>query len=101
MQSTGTQNGVNGSANNTNNTNNAVATTIIIQNGGFNPNNLTFKTGTNVQWINQDNRSHQIISDTGEFKSPVLNNRGVFNFYFAKSGSLVISAESIKLRQVQ
>ena len=77
------QSGTNGSVNNTNNT---VAATITIQNGAFNPNNLTVKTGTNVQWINNDNASHQIISDSGAFQSPMLNTGGVYNFYFAKSG---------------
>ena len=77
------QSGTNGSANNTNNT---VAATITIQNGIYTPNNLTVKTGTNVQWINNDNTTHQIISDSGAFQSPVLNSGGVYNFYFAKSG---------------
>jgi plastocyanin len=84
VQAPTNQSGINGSANNT--TNNTVASVINIQNGAFNPNNLTVKTGTNVQWINNDNTTHQIISDTGEFQSPVLGNGGVFNFYFAKSG---------------
>jgi plastocyanin len=85
-QNVSNQSGLNGSANNTNGTNNTVSTTIIIQNGAFNPNNINVKTGTNVQWIDQDNTQHQIISDSGEFQSPILNNGGVFNFYFAKSG---------------
>lgn len=85
-QGVNNQTGINGSTNNTTGTNNTVATTITIQNGAFNPNNITVKTGTNVQWVNQDNAQHQIISDTGEFQSPVLNNGGIFNFYFAKSG---------------
>lgn len=76
-----------GSANNTTNTtNNTVASIIIIQNGAFNPNNLTVKTGTNVQWINKDTVAHQVVSDTGDFSSPILSTNSVFNFYFAKSG---------------
>jgi plastocyanin len=86
VQAPTNQSGVNGSANNTTNTNNTVASVITIQNGAFSPNNLTVKTGTNVQWINNDNTTHQVISDSGAFQSPVLGNGGVYNFYFAKSG---------------
>ncbi|MGZ7067899.1 MAG: cupredoxin domain-containing protein [Methanobacterium sp.] len=73
---------------NANNTtsNNTVATVITIQNGTFNPNNVTVKSGTNVQWRNQDNTPHQIISDNGQFQSSVLNNGEIWNFYFAKTG---------------
>ena len=79
----------NASANNTtnmNNTNNTVATVINIQNGAFNPNNVTVKSGTNIQWINRDNISHQVVSDNGQFQGPVQNQGSVWNFYFAKSG---------------
>ncbi|MGB9937289.1 MAG: cupredoxin domain-containing protein [Methanobacterium sp.] len=80
------QSGTNGTANTTNGTNNTVPTTIAIQNGAFNPNSLTIKSGTNVQWINRDNINHQIVADNGEFQSPVLTNGQTYNFYFAKSG---------------
>ncbi len=61
-------------------------TTISIQNMAFNPNNLTVRSGTNVQWINNDNKQHQIMSDSGAFQSNVLNPGDSYNFYFAKSG---------------
>ena len=60
--------------------------TVNIQNMAFNPNNLTVKSGTNVQWINNDNRQHQVMSDTGAFQSNVLNPGDSYNFYFAKAG---------------
>ena len=78
--------GINASANNTTSTNNTVATVVTIQNGSFNPNNITINSGTNVQWINRDNTTHQVVSDTGTFQSPILNPGDVWNFYFAKSG---------------
>lgn len=59
---------------------------ISIQNMTFNPNNLTVKSGTNVQWINNDNMQHQIVSDSGAFQSTVLNPGDGYTFYFAKSG---------------
>ena len=59
---------------------------ISIQNTTFSPNNLTVRSGTNVQWINNDNKQHQIVSDSGAFQSPMLNPGDSYNFYFAKSG---------------
>lgn len=80
--------GVNNSSNNTSNMSNGTSGVyaIIIQNGAFNPNSLTVRTGTNVQWTNRDNTTHQIISDSGAFQSPILNPGDSYNFYFAKSG---------------
>ncbi len=77
--------------NNTSTTNNgtnttSAATTISIQNMTFNPNQITVKSGTNIQWVNNDNTQHQIISDNGAFQSTVLNPGDSYNFYFAKSG---------------
>ena len=80
--------GVNTSSNNSSTISNGTSaiSAIIIQNGAFNPNSLTIKTGTNVQWTNRDNTTHQVISDSGAFQSPVLNPGDSYNFYFAKSG---------------
>ncbi|HML04639.1 MAG TPA: cupredoxin domain-containing protein [Methanobacterium sp.] len=87
-QSSNSQTGVNNGSNNASNMSNGTSavSVIIIQNGAFNPNSLTIKTGTNVQWTNRDNTTHQVISDSGAFQSPVLNPGDSYNFYFAKSG---------------
>ncbi|MGZ7117606.1 MAG: cupredoxin domain-containing protein [Methanobacterium sp.] len=73
---------------NANNTtsNNTVATVIAIRNGSFNPNNVTVKSGTNVQWINEDNITHQIVSDNGQLQSSILSPGDSWNFFFAKTG---------------
>ncbi|MGB9978151.1 cupredoxin domain-containing protein [Methanobacterium sp.] len=77
-------------ANNTsignNSTNVTSATTISIQNMTFNPNKITIGSGTNIQWINNDNAQHQIVSDTGAFQSNILNPGDSYNFFFAKTG---------------
>ena len=64
----------------------SAATTISIQNMAFNPNQITIKSGTNIQWVNNDNTQHQIMGDNGAFQSTVLNPGDTYNFYFAKSG---------------
>ena len=70
--------------NNTNVT--SAATTVTIQNMTFNPNKITVGSGTNIQWINNDNVQHQIVSDTGAFQSNILNPGDSYNFFFAKTG---------------
>ena len=84
------QTGINNSTNQSmgNNSSNMTSNPnmISIQNTAFSPNNLTVRSGTNVQWINNDNKQHQIVSDSGAFQSPILNPGDSYNFYFAKSG---------------
>ena len=69
-----------------NSSNMTAATTITIQNGMFNPNKITVKAGTNIQWINNDNAQHQIISDSGAFQSNILNQGDSYTFFFDKTG---------------
>ena len=64
----------------------SAAITISIQNMTFNPNKITIKSGTNIQWVNNDNVQHQIASDTGAFQSNTLNPGDSYNFFFAKTG---------------
>ena len=84
------QTGVNNSSNQSlgNNSSNvtSAASTITIQNMTFNPNKITIRSGTNIQWINNDNTQHQIMSDTGSFQSNILNPGDSYNFFFAKTG---------------
>ena len=87
---TNVQTGVNNSSNQSigNNSSNmtSAATTITIQNMTFNPDKITVRSGTNIQWINNDNTQHQIMSDTGSFQSNILNPGDSYNFFFAKTG---------------
>lgn len=83
---TGMNNSTNQSIGNNSSTIASNPNTISIQNATFSPNNLTVRSGTNIQWINNDNKQHQIASDSGAFQSPVLNPGDSYNFYFAKSG---------------
>ena len=87
---TNVQTGVNNSSNQSigNNSSNmtSAVTTITIQNMTFNPDKITVRSGTNIQWINNDNTQHQIMSDTGSFQSNILNPGDSYNFFFAKTG---------------
>jgi plastocyanin len=46
--------------------------TVSINPSGFKPEDVTIKPGDSVTWRNTDTTDHQIVSDTGAFKSPVL-----------------------------
>ena len=46
--------------------------TVSITAAGFKPENVTIKPGDSVVWKNTDTTEHQVVSDTGTFKSPVL-----------------------------
>lgn len=59
--------------------------TVIIQNFAFSPQEITVKVGTTVTWINRET-DHDVVSDTGEFKSPVLANGENFTHTFTEAG---------------
>lgn len=46
--------------------------TVSITSTGFKPDDVTIKPGDSVTWRNTDTTAHQVVSDTGTFKSPVL-----------------------------
>jgi plastocyanin len=55
---------------------------VSISNFDFEPDSLSVKVGTTVTWTNQDNTSHTITADNGEFKSGMLGNGDTFSFTF-------------------
>ena len=83
---TGINNSTNQSMGNNSTNMTSAATTISIQNMTFNPNKITIKSGTNIQWVNNDNVQHQIVSDSGAFQSNILNPGDSYNFFFDKTG---------------
>jgi plastocyanin len=61
--------------------------TITIQNTAFYPTTLTVKLGTTVTWINKDNETQDIVSNTGIFDSGNLKTNQSYNYTFNQSGS--------------
>lgn len=65
---------------------------ISIKNFSFNPSTLTVKAGTKVTWINNDNVSHTVTSDTmdpGNFlNSGILSPGQSFSFIFTSPVSV-------------
>lgn len=62
---------------------------VSIKNFFFNPPALTVKTGAKVTWINNDNVSHTVTSDSGNLLNSETLPPGVsFSFVFTNPGSV-------------
>ena len=59
---------------------------VQIANFTFKAQVLTVKPGTTVTWTNADDIPHTVTSNTGVFKSKVLDSGDKFSFTFAKPG---------------
>ncbi len=66
--------------------NNGSEITVIIQNGTFNPSNLTIKLGTTILWINKDSNVKYMVTGSG-FMSPHLAEGQNFSYTFNKTGT--------------
>ena len=63
--------------------------TVLIKSGGFDPQDITVKTGATVRWQNVDNSAHRLsfvdgyktqTLAAGQSASEVFNNPGVFDY---------------------
>ena len=62
------------------------AAAVTIGNFTFKSQVLTVKPGTTVTWTNGDDIPHTVTSNSGVFKSKVLDTGDKFSFTFAKAG---------------
>jgi plastocyanin len=65
----------------------AEITQIEIKNFAFNPQTVTIPAGTKMTWVNNDNTTHTVTSDTGAFDSQSIPPGGTFNFTFTRAGT--------------
>ena len=61
--------------------------TVTIQNNAFNPSSLNVTAGTTVTWINRDNVTQNVVSDSGLFDSGNLTNGMSYNYTFNQTGT--------------
>jgi plastocyanin len=54
---------------------------------GFQPVSVTITENDTVTWINRDTRNHQVVSDRGNFVSPILAPGRRFQFQFRDAGT--------------
>ena len=60
---------------------------VKIDNFTFNPQQITVKAGTTVNWTNHDDIPHTATSSTQAFKSKVLDTDEKFSFTFTTPGT--------------
>jgi len=60
---------------------------VSIENNIFIPNPLTISVGENVTWINNEPYEHDVVSDTGLFKSPKMATGEKYSYTFTKEGT--------------
>ncbi|MGZ4864159.1 MAG: cupredoxin domain-containing protein [Halobacteriota archaeon] len=65
----------------------AASQTVVIQGFSFQPASITIQTGGSVIWRNDDSVSHQIVSNTNAFSSPVLSPGGSYTHVFDQAGT--------------
>ena len=75
------------------------STRIVIKEFMFMPNSLTVSAGSTVTWANMDDEPHNVISDTGLFKSGGMDTNESFSFKFDKPGTYHVTC-SIHPRMV-
>ena len=57
-------------------------TTVSITSTGFKPDSVRVQPGDTVTWKNADTQNHQVVSDTGVFKSPTLDPNESYSYKF-------------------
>jgi plastocyanin len=57
-------------------------TTISITSAGFKPDSVRLQPGDSVTWKNTDTQKHQVVSDTGVFKSTMLDPNESYSYKF-------------------
>lgn len=62
-------------------------TTVAITSTGFKPDSVRVQPGDTVTWKNTDSQRHQVVSDTGVFKSPMLDPNEAYSYKFEVESS--------------
>jgi plastocyanin len=65
----------------------AATTQVLIKSTGFTPDEVIVRPGDTVTWRNTDTANHEVVSDTGVFKSQVLKPGDTFSFVFSTGSS--------------
>jgi plastocyanin len=62
-------------------------TGIVVKDFMFMPTPLTVNAGSTVTWANMDDEPHTVVSNTGLFRSGVMDTNDSFSFKFDKPGT--------------
>src|SRR5271165_2947099 len=64
---------------------------VLIKDFMYTPMSLTVKAGTTVTWVNMDDEPHNVISDTGLFRSGGFDTNETFSYRFDRPGTYHIT----------
>jgi plastocyanin len=62
-------------------------TRIVVKDFMFVPMALTINAGSSVTWANMDDEPHNVVSDTGLFRSGAIDTNESFSFKFDQPGT--------------
>jgi plastocyanin len=65
----------------------AATKTVDIRRNAFAPADVRIVAGDTIRWRNVDSRSHQVVSETGAFASPILARNRSYSFTFEVAGT--------------
>ena len=65
----------------------AATKTVDIKRAAFSPATVSIVPSDVIRWRNTDTRSHQVVSETGSFASPVIPPGGAYAFRFEAAGT--------------
>jgi plastocyanin len=60
---------------------------VVIKDFMFAPMDVKIKAGAKVTWVNKDDEPHNVVSDSGLFRSSALDTDENFSFRFDKPGT--------------
>jgi plastocyanin len=60
---------------------------VVIKDFMFSPVAVTVKAGSRVTWTNKDDEPHNVVSDSGTFRSSAMDTDENFSFKFDKPGT--------------
>jgi plastocyanin len=66
----------------------ANTSTVNIKHFKFQPSPVSIATGDTVQWVNQDDMTHTVTADNGQFDSGPLNKNDTFSQTFTTAGTV-------------
>jgi plastocyanin len=64
---------------------------VLIKDFMYTPMSLTVRAGTSVTWVNVDDEPHNVISDSGLFRSGGVDTNESFSYKFDKQGTYRIT----------
>ncbi len=60
---------------------------VVMRNTAYDPATVTINAGDTVTWVNEDAPKHDVVGDSGEFQSNLLDLGQAYSFTFTQAGT--------------